>query len=267
MKTNYFTHRLFPVDEATVCESLKTTIDTMIKDGTNSTTISGEHYVIQHLLKDVYIFIKTNSKDVFRKLDVSSNTCVDLSNILNKNEKIAFASFFIIKDNLVGFSNTLHSPRINKLAEMYDTVMFSRNSNHNIKFQPITKDVTEQELLSYAHVGKITMKIEKNQSFVSGLSTFFTGNVDYDDVDSFEIKIIPKRSKDIKDTFSGIMNNLPQEVRSIAVSAKEHLGDVATDINVIASNTVSDIITDNALIASQMEDNYNNNTVLRSLGF
>ena len=59
--------------------------------------------------------------------------------------------------------------------------------------------------MNYAHVGKITMKIEKSQGIIGGLGTLFSGNVKYDDVDSFEIKIIPKRAKDIKDTFAGLM--------------------------------------------------------------
>ena len=269
MKTNYFTHRLFPSDGTVICEPLKTSFDNMIANNRNTATLANEYHVIQHISRDVYTFIKTNSRDVFRKLDTSSNICVDLSNILSQNEKIAFASFFILKGDVIGFSNTLYSPRVGKLAEIYDTAMFSRNGNHNINFEPITNIVTEQDVMNYAHVGKITMKMEKSQSIIGGLGTLFSGNVRYDDVDSFEIRIIPKRSKDIKDTFAGLMQVKPQEVNSVAVSAKEHIGDVATDLNVIMSNTVYDFVNPNdaTTIEDQMERNYNNNTTLRSLGY
>jgi hypothetical protein len=269
MKTNYFTHKLFPTDGAVLCESLKVSFDSMIANSRNTATLGNEYHVIQHLSGDVYTFIKTNSRDVFRKLDTSSNICVDLSNILNQNEKIAFASFFILKGDLVGFSNTLYSPRIGKLAEIYDATMFSRNNNHNINFDPITNMVTEQDVMNFAHVGKITMKMDKTQSILSGFGTLFSGNVTYDDVDSFEIKIIPKRSKDIKDTFSDLMQGRPQGVNSVAVSAKEHIGDVATDLNVIMSNTVCDLVVPNSATAIelQMETNYTNNTTLRNLGY
>ncbi|POU47054.1 hypothetical protein C3401_26045, partial [Serratia sp. SSNIH4] len=169
MKTNYFTHRLFPSDGSVICEPLKTSFDNMIRNNQNTATMSGEYFVIQHVGGDVYTFIKTNSRDVFRKLDLSNNICVDLSQILTANEKIAFASFFIVKNNLIGFSNTLYSPRIGKLAEIYDLVMLARNNNHNINFEPIANQVTEQEVLNYAHVGRITMKLDKSQNLIGRL--------------------------------------------------------------------------------------------------
>jgi len=269
MKTNYFTHRLFPSDGVAICEPLKNSFDNMIANNQNTATMSGEYFVVQHIAGDVYTFIKTNSRDVFRKLDLSNNICVDLSQILNANEKIAFASFFIIKNDLIGFSNTLYSPRIGKLAEIYDLKMSARNGNHNINFEPITNQVTEQEVLNYAHVGRITMKLDKSQGLIGRFGTLFSGSVSYDDVDSFEISIIPKRTKDIKDTFSGVMRSIPQEVTSVAVSAKEHIGDVATDLNVIMSNTVCDFVNTNSTtdINTQMENNYTNNSTLRTLGY
>lgn len=231
--------------------------------------MDGEYYLVQHIAGDVYTFIKTNSRDVFRRLDTRSNTFADLSNILGASEKIAFASFFILKNDLIGFSNSLFSPRVSKLASFYDSKMLARNSNHNINFAPITNNITEQEVLTYAHVGKITMKMDKSQGVLSGFSSLFNGVVTYDDVDSFEIKIVPKRSKDIKSTFSEVMRGLPQSITSIAVSAKEHIGDVATDLNVITSNTVYDIVDINSStdIDVQMENNYTNNTMLRTLGY
>ncbi|MBH3318155.1 hypothetical protein I5Q06_02060 [Serratia ureilytica] len=269
MKTNYFTHKLFPNDGAVIIESLKTSFDNMIANGQNTANIDGEYYVVQHVSGDVYTFIKTNSRDVFRKLDLSSNICVDLSNILSVHEKIAFASFFILKNDLIGFSNTLYSPRVGKLAEVYDLTMYNRNNNHNLNFSPITNNVTEQEVMNYHHVGRITMKMEKSQSVIGGLNSLFSGVVTYDDVESFEIKIIPKRRKDIKDTFSNLMSNIPNEVKSVAVSAKEHIGDVSTDLNVIMSNTVCDFVVPNSTVSidTQMETNYNNNTTLRNLGY
>lgn len=269
MKTNYFTHRLFPADGAVIFEPLKTSFDNLIRNSNNTATMDGEYYMVEHIAGDVYTFIRTNSKEVFRKLDTSNNICVDLSNILNANEKIAFASFFILKGDLVGFSNTLFSPRIGKLASFYDLKLQAMNNNHNINFTPVTNNVTQQEVLNYAHVGKITMKMDKSQGVLGGFATLFQGNVRYDDVDSFEIKIIPKRAKDIKDTFGDLMNGLPQAVTSVAVSAKEHIGDVATDLNVITSNTVYDMVDINSRfdINTQMENNYNNNNTLRALGF
>ena len=65
------------------------------------------------------------------------------------------------------------------------------------------------------------------------------------------------------------MQAKPQEVSSVAVSAKEHIRDVATHLNVIMSNTVYDFVNPNdaTTIEVQMERNYNNNTTLRSLGY
>jgi len=260
---------LLPDDGSVICEDFKKSIDTLISNNKNTITLSNEYYVVQHISGDVYILIKTNSKDVFRKLDINNNQYVDISQIFKNNEKIAFASFFILKKNLIGFSNSLMSARIRSLAEIYNQAMFSRNNNHNITFKPITKNVTVQDVMQYAHVGKITMRMDHSQNIIQKLNTLLSGNVMYDDVDSFEIKIIPKRSKDIKDTFSKIMKVLPQEVTSVAVSAKEQIGDIATDLNVITSNTIYDFVNINSTIPieTQMENSYSNNSLLKLLGY
>ncbi|EOV7495180.1 hypothetical protein ACYJEJ_002778 [Proteus mirabilis] len=145
--------------------------------------------------------------------------------------------------------------------------MFTQNSNHNINFQPVTKDVTAQDAMQFAHVGRITMKVDRSQGIMGAISEWFNGDVRYDDVASFEIKIIPARGADIKNTFADVMNDLPQEVRSIAISAKENIGDSASDLNIISANTVYDIVTDSRAVATQMENNYLNNTLLRHLGY
>lgn len=269
MKTSYFTHKLFPVDGTVIFEPLKASFDNLINTHNNTLVMDGEYHIVQKVGGDVYTFIKTNSKDVFRKLDTSSNVCVDLSNILNANEKIAFASFFIIKNDLIGFSHTLYSPRIGKLASFYDSKLYASNNSHNINFSPISIGVTQQDILNYAHVGKITMKVDKSNGMIGAMSNLFNARVALDDIDSFEIVIKPARAKDIKSTFDDVMNNLPQEVKAIAVSAKEHIGDVATDLNVITANTVHDIVNINGQtsVDAQMEHNYRNNNNLRSLGY
>jgi len=65
------------------------------------------------------------------------------------------------------------------------------------------------------------------------------------------------------------MQAKPQEGNSVAVSEKEHIADVATDLNVIMSNTVYDFVdpNDTTTIEIQMETNYNTNTTLRNLGY
>ena len=65
------------------------------------------------------------------------------------------------------------------------------------------------------------------------------------------------------------MQGKPTEVSSVAVSAKEHIGDVATDLNVIMSNVVYDFVNpnDTTTIEVQMERNFNNNSTLRNLGY
>ncbi|MGT4623090.1 hypothetical protein [Edwardsiella ictaluri] len=269
MKTTYFTHQLVPQDGTTIPEPFKNSIDNMIRSGRNSCNMSGEYYLIQHIHGDVYTLIKTNSHDVFRKIDTSNNVCVDLSNILSANEKIAFASFFIIKGAAVGFSHSIYSPRINKLGDMYDSFMLTRNANHNIIFSPISVDVSIQEAINFAHVGKIAFKLEKSTNMVQRMKTLFTCNVTFDDVESFEIKIIPKRSQNIKNTLTDISQALPAELIGMTISAKENIGDALTDMNLITSNAIYDIVDINSpsSIEAQMENNFTNNALLRQKGF
>ncbi|MEL8218811.1 hypothetical protein J4U42_24640, partial [Escherichia coli] len=59
MKTNYFTHRLFPSDGAVICEPLKTSFDNMIATNRNTATLANEYHVIQHVSGFAPIFPDT----------------------------------------------------------------------------------------------------------------------------------------------------------------------------------------------------------------
>ncbi|EFN9575690.1 hypothetical protein D3J83_25220, partial [Escherichia coli] len=89
------------------------------------------------------------------------------------------------------------------------------------------------------------------------------------DVDSFEITIKPKHLKNIKDTISPTLNNLPAGIREMTIAAKQALGDQAIELHVATTGGIYDIVNKNANISieSQMVTNFINNADLRAAGY
>ncbi|HDU3524056.1 hypothetical protein RAF81_19755 [Klebsiella quasipneumoniae subsp. similipneumoniae] len=93
--------------------------------------------------------------------------------------------------------------------------------------------------------------------------------VDLTDVDSFEITIKPKHLKNIKDTISPTLNNLPAGIREMTIAAKQALGDQAIEIHVATTGGIYDIVNPkgNTSIQAQMTTNFINNADLRAAGY
>lgn len=271
MKTNYFSFNLFPQNRAGLANSISTSLSQVIQQGTQTVWLNNAFFSIHHLSGDVFMFLKTNNTDVIKTIDRVTNRYQDITALLQQNEDVAFASYVIASNNCIGFSSTLFGPKIGAFATYYDHHCYGANANSNIRFEPITKTITPAQALTFGHMGKINVRLENNSPFALRELTNFLGvtNLAFDDVDSFELIIKPKRAKNIRDTIVPTLTNLPAGIRDMTIAAKQAAGDQAVEIHIAASGCIYDIVNvrDPVSIDNQMTTNFTNNTDLRAAGY
>lgn len=271
MRTNYLKFDLFPQNGRALASSLGQALNSLIRANNQTRFINGAYYSIHHIAQDVFMFLKTNNTDIIKTIDRNTNSYQDISALLHANEDVAFASYLIVSPNCIGFSSTIYGPKIGAFSTFYDECFFATNNNNNIRFQPITKTITPAQALQYAYMGKINVSLEKTSPFAVRELTNFLGvtSLAFDDVESFEIIIKPKRLKNIKDTITPTLNNLPAGVIDLTIAAKQAIGDQAVELHIATSGTIYDIVTTRAGVPlhMQMIDNFTHNADLRAAGY
>ncbi|WP_210451904.1 hypothetical protein [Pantoea ananatis] len=271
MKTNYFKFDLFPQNGRPLFSQIRNSLIQLSGPNVQSALINGSYYSVHHVSRDVFIFLKTNDTDVLKTINRTTNSYQDISNLLQANEEVAFASYIIAKPNCIGFSSTIYGPKIGAFATFYDHHFFNSNNNNNLRFEIISKTITPAQALGFAHIGKINVKLEATSPFAIRELTNFLGvtPVELNDVDSFEITIKPKRAQNIRDTIVPTLTNLPQGLIDMTLAAKRAIGDQVEELHITTSGCISDLINPRAQIAvhTQMDNNFNNNNDLRLAGY
>lgn len=271
MKTNYFKYDLFPQTGQPLATTLQASFLQLIQNNTQTVRLDGAYYSIHHISGDVFMFLKTNNTDIIKTIDRVNNNYQDITTLLQQNQDVAFASYIYISNRCIGYGSTLFGPKVGSFCKYYDNFFFNANNNRNIRVEPISKTVTPAQALQFAHMGRINVKLEPNSPFALREMTNFLGitAVDLTDVDSFEITIKPKHLKNIKDTISPTLNNLPAGIREMTIAAKQALGDQAIELHVATTGGIYDIVNPkgNTSIQAQMTTNFINNADLRAAGY
>ncbi|MCX8729626.1 hypothetical protein A9G09_11970 [Gilliamella sp. wkB292] len=202
--------------------NFKDIVDNIIK---NQHAYSSEF--IAKILKDVYVFVKINSTDLIKKINTQDLSVTEIQSILDKDESIGFSSYFIIKNNIIGYGPTLLSAKINRFYS-YINSSYMDASNGHIIFEPICKNVTAETAMKLEFIGKTTIKVEAKSSGVLGF--FGISGVNEELLDCLEITIKPKRGKNIKKLTQYLIENKMNEIEKMKFMAKEEMADHAVEL-------------------------------------
>lgn len=211
---------------------------------------------IKHVMGDVYFLVKTNDSDIIKKVDINNLEINDISKILGKNEKIGFASYFIVKDKTLGFASTLYAPKTRELTEIINLILTDNYSDFYFNLEPLTNKITTDDAVELSYIGVTNLRCQSNTGLFNNIISFL-GGVTETNVDGIEIIIRPKRSKNIKNTVIPIIKNVSNELDIIKVKAKTELADQAIEIYIDDKNAIQGIIDNKEKdIPSKLEQNY-----------
>ncbi len=124
---------------------------------------------------------------------------------------VGFASYVYFDKSFLAFASTLLAPKITGLSVLIDSIFKTVNLNYRFCVQALLYKATKQEALSFPIIGKTTIELLKENTFVEDFIEFFSGKgLDYNELNSIEIIIKPKRKQNIKPLVSSFLKSIPE---------------------------------------------------------
>ncbi|WP_432320806.1 hypothetical protein [Yersinia enterocolitica] len=118
-----------------------------------------------------------------------------MKNVLNNDESLCYPSFLLIKDNVIGFANTLYGPRTKDL-NTYISSKGELDHGRKLIIEALMRDVTKTEALDMEFIGRTTLRIESGSSMLSTvLRAIGVETIEEELLSGIEITIKPKRMR------------------------------------------------------------------------
>jgi len=269
MKVNYFGYYLKHTgsdkrvlfDLSTFLKEFGRVADTDFKNGF---THGDEHLYLLHNSGDIFLFLITRSNELIRKINTSDLSVDEVKNLLDRDEQLGFASYIIFKEHSFGFGSTLLAPKVDIFARYINDLFEALGITEWIFVpQALLYQATKAEALSFDHIGRTTISLSKENSFVDDLlATISVDTSDSYDLEGIEIIIKPKARKSIKPTVDKLLQAIPDDgVEKMIMKAKAEGASQMTDLFIVGQGGISDSVDKSreyripALLAEKYEGN------------
>jgi hypothetical protein len=226
-----------------------------------------EHVYLLHHVSDTYLFIITRSHELIRRVNTENLSVGEIHSLLAENEQLGFASYVIIKESYFGFGSTLLAPKVDVFG-MYLNNLLECLGIVEWRFVPqaLLYQATKAEALEMSFIGKTTIELSKENSFVQDMLASISANTtDTIDLEGIEIIIKPKLRKNIKETVNKFLDHIPDNgVQKMIMKAKGEGLSQMTDLYLVGRGAISDSVdrSHESRIAMHMEDKLERNMFL-----
>lgn len=227
-----------------------------------------EHVYLIHHFGDTFLFLITRSNELIKKVNTNNISVGEINSLLEQDEQLGFASYLHMKEDHFGFASTLLAPRVDVFTT-YINNLFESLGIPNLNFLPqaLLYQATKEEALSLPHIGRTTIELSKENSFVQDMLASISANTtDTIELDGIEIIIKPKSRKNIKPTVSKFLSSIPDDgVERMIMKARNEGASQMTDLYLVGRGAISDSV-DKSLetrIPSLLEEKMNTNRFLQ----
>ncbi|MGA1846877.1 hypothetical protein [Deferribacter abyssi] len=202
-----------------------------------------------YLLRDAnnfYLFLRTRKDEIIKKIDSNNLDIQDIYNLLRENEKLGFTSFIYFGDCFCGLASTMSGPKDSILSYFIEYLLKLVGVNeYEFVLKPMPTKVTKNEALRFGYIGKTVFEVNPQHKVFKGLAQTL-GFTDQE-VDGLEIIIKPKNRKNIKYSFSNIVDNILDEgenfgVKKFVFKAKNDINETLNELFIIGNGYVYDYI-------------------------
>lgn len=227
-----------------------------------------EHLYLIHHVGDVFYFLTTRSTELVKRVNTASISVEEIESLLEQDEQLGFSSYLILKEDHFGFAATIFAPKIDTFAS-YINNLFEALGIFQWKFVPraLLYQATRAEALGFSHVGRTTIELSKENSFVQDmLATVMADTTDSVELEGVEIVLKPKLRRNIKPTVEKFLDKIPDDgVERMIIKAKEEAGSMMSDLYLVGQGAISDKIdkTNEIRIPSLLESKISENRILQ----
>lgn len=212
------------------------------------------YYIVPIDVKDkskkiFYYFISTKNNDIGKVIEESKNIQVsDIESKLSVNQMLGFTSYIMIMDRYIAFSASNISPKYTAFENFINTIFQTLNINQQYRFimTPFPLEITANEALNFAFIGKTSLKIKSTSTIGMNLFKLLNKNGSSNSIDGYEIVVKPKRKQDItnlgKDILMSAINENPNDIQRVTLRAKMNLTDDLQEYIVFTNSKIKDTI-------------------------
>ena len=204
-----------------------------------------ENVYISHQVNDLYLFIMTRSHEIIKKVNTNNLSVNDIQELLEKNEKLGFASFILLKENYFSFGSTLLAPKFQVFGNFVNEILASLNiTDYEFCIEPLLHQATKNEVVKMPFIGRTKIEIDIENSLAKDMiNVFGCSGGDAEDIESFEITIKPKPKKSIKKVVDKLIDSVEDSgLQKMIVKAKDETHSQLTELYLTGQGAISDYV-------------------------
>lgn len=209
-----------------------------------------ENLYLLPLEAQLFGFVQTRSGETISKINRADLSHSDIYESLRQNENLGFMSYVFVDNDCFAFGSTVLAPRVKAFADFMDLLLNRTRGGQGLEFvpAPILRESTKAEVMRMNFVGKAVIQVEPGNTFFHGMQNLIGGTAEsYEEVDSFEIVIKPKKRKDIKPVVGNALHAISDDhVRKIVVNAKRETEERLEELYVAGKGHIADAIDGNS---------------------
>ncbi|AOF18116.1 hypothetical protein BED35_07395 [Yersinia enterocolitica] len=201
----------------------------IIKKKNHAQEIDDYFVFAHHIHGECFLITKTNDSQLVQRINKKTLSIDEIKNVLNNDESLCYPSFLLIKDNVIGFANTLYGPRTKDL-NTYISSKGELDHGRKLIIEALMRDVTKTKALDMEFIGRTTLRIESGSSMLSTvLRAIGVETIEEELLSGIEITIKPKRMRNISEMSKEVIRKSDDNHNDIHLKGKELAADILTD--------------------------------------
>jgi hypothetical protein len=206
---------------------------------------AGENVYLLRAGKNFYLYLITRSQEVIRKIKSSDHSVSEINDMLQRDERLGFASYVYFGDGFIGFASTIMAPKTKSFSKFLNDVFEAIGiTDYRVSLHPFLQEATFADALNMPFIGRSSIQVTKENKLYEDIREFFNGTAEeFSDVDSFEVTIKPRKRQNIDAAIKKVIKSVDQDgLDKFICRAKQDLGDHLMDMYLVGKGMISDII-------------------------
>ncbi len=214
-------------------------------DFKNRFSHAGENVYLLRAENDFYLYLITRSQEVIRKIKSSDHSVSEINDMLQRDERLGFASYVYLGNGFIGFASTIMAPKTKSFSKFTNDVFEAVGINdYKFVLHPFMQEATFADAMQMPFIGRSSVQVSKENKLYEDIRDFFGGTAEeFSEVDSFEVTVKPRKRQNIDAAMKKVISHIDHSgLDKFICRAKEDIGDHLMDMYLVGKGILSDII-------------------------
>lgn len=204
-----------------------------------------EHVFMLPARAGTFLLVMTRQNEIIKSISAQTLSVSDIYSQIQQDQMLGFASYIIVNLGYFGIGSTLLAPKQKALVLLMEYFLQQTGRDrYRIVVEPFLTQASRQDVMNAQFIGQSTIRVSRENSFFEGIVGLSGFEVpDFSDVSAFEIKILPKRKRNIERPTKQLIQAIPDEgLEKMTLRVREHLHEQLTEFYVAGKGAISDFV-------------------------